>query len=83
VFSTPRHQADNTSSPVPGKQDPHQPDRQVALGPAEARRDGAIEQRRREHADEHEDGDDERERRKTAPATRSASRRSPREIRDA
>ena len=63
LFRTPRHQADSTSSPAPGKQDPNELDGQLALLAGETWRDGGDQQRRREDADQHEDGDDEREQR--------------------
>ena len=44
--------------PVAGKQHAHDGDRQLALAAVKSRRDRVDEQRRREHADEHEHGDE-------------------------
>ena len=50
LLSTPRHHAESTSSPAPGKENAHECDRELALRARKSRRDEPDEPRRDEHS---------------------------------
>ncbi len=64
LFRTPRHQADSTSNPAPGKRIRTTRDRQLTLCAGEPWRDRVDEQRRRRDANQHDHRHDQREQRR-------------------